>query len=84
MTETAAILEKLLPILLLMLTGFVFRQTGFVTQQVMIVLPFKVRLRPFAPPYFLIRYLHYYGPADYPCVIFLALPFRCRPSPITT
>lgn len=35
MTETAAILEKLLPILLLMLTGFVFRQTGFVTQQVM-------------------------------------------------
>lgn len=50
----------------------------------MIVLPFKVRLRPFAPPYFLIRYLHYYGPADYPCVIFLALPFRCRPSPITT
>ncbi len=35
MTEPAAVLTKLLPILLLMLTGYVFRHTGFVTEQVM-------------------------------------------------
>lgn len=50
----------------------------------MIVLSFKARLKPFAPPYFLIWYLHYYGSADYPFIIFLTVPFRCRPSPITT
>jgi len=50
----------------------------------MIVLPFKVRLRPFAPPCFLTWYHNYYGPADYPCIIFLALPFRCGPSSIIT
>lgn len=47
------------------------------------VLSFKARLRPFTTPYFLIRYLRYYGPGDYPFVTFLALPFRCGPSPVT-
>ena len=49
-----------------------------------IVLPFKLRLKPFAPPYFLIRYLNYYGSSDYPFIIFLVVPFQCRQSPITT
>jgi len=26
-------------------------------------------------------YLRYYGPADYPFITFLALPFQCGPSP---
>jgi len=30
----------------------------------------------------LIRDLRYYGPGDYPFITFLALPFRCGPSPV--